>query len=161
MPAKSPPQGSQLKKILRDLGKAILTQRKQLKISSVVTAEAAGISRMTLNRIEKGEASVTLGAYLNVISVLGLSLEVIDQGTKAKLISEIKAKLPKKIRLADYPQLKKLAWQLGGAKELSPKEVLALYERNWRHIDLKQMDKKERDFIQVLIAEIGKGRLLV
>jgi transcriptional regulator with XRE-family HTH domain len=127
----------------------------------VATAEAAGISRMTLNRIEKGEASVTLGAYLNVISVLGLSLEVIDQGTKAKLTSEIKTKLPKKIRLADYPQLKILAWQLGGAKELSPKEALALYERNWRHIDLKQMDKKERDFIQVLIAEIGKGRLLV
>jgi transcriptional regulator with XRE-family HTH domain len=161
MPAKSPPQGLLLNKILRELGRAILAQRKLLKISSIATAEAAGISRMTLNRIEKGEASVTLGAYLNVISVLGLSIVLVDQSTPSKMNREKMVELPKKIRLADYPQLKKIAWQLNDTKELSPKEALALYERNWRHIDLNEMEKKERALIQALVAEIGMGRLLV
>jgi hypothetical protein len=47
---------------LRQLGQEIRERRKQLKLSAVATSEAAFISRMTLNRIEKGEPSVTLGA---------------------------------------------------------------------------------------------------
>jgi hypothetical protein len=161
MPAKSPPLLPHLDKKLAELGHAILAQRQQLRISSVVTAESAGVSRMTLNRIEKGSPSVTLGAYLSVVSVLGLSIEITDSNAKLKINKKAEFKLPKKIRLANYPQLKKLAWQLKNTVEVSPQEALSLYERNWRHIDLKKIDKKERELIQALIAKIGRGRLLV
>jgi transcriptional regulator with XRE-family HTH domain len=36
---------------------------KALKVSATTAAEAAGMSRMTLHRIERGEPSVTMGAY--------------------------------------------------------------------------------------------------
>jgi len=36
-------------------------KRKALRVSATVAAEAAGMSRVTLHRIEKGEPSVTMG----------------------------------------------------------------------------------------------------
>ncbi len=161
MPASSPFNGSQLKKILRHLGQQIHTRRKGLKISAVTTAEAAGISRMTLNRIEHGEASVTMGAYLNVISVLGLELELLDSTLHKKLKPVPAAKLTNKISISDYPQLKRLAWQLKSQKELSLQEALDLYERNWRHVDLNKMNSQERELIQALLTTFGRRRILV
>ncbi len=161
MPAQAPLSSPALYKVLRDLGRRIQARRKALKISSVTTAESANISRMTLNRIERGEASVTIGAYLNVISVLGLSLKLDDALLNNQSLQRPAFKLPKKIRLADYPNLKRLAWQLKGREEISPREALNLYERNWRHVDLNQMDDDERELLQGLVATLGKGRLLV
>lgn len=158
MPSSAPPRGAHLKKILRQLGQQVRTRRKLLKVSTVATAEAAGISRMTLNRIEHGEASVTLGAYLNVISVLGLELKFIDPRTNKKC-SQLK--LPKKIRLADYPQLKKLAWQIKDTTEVTAEEALDLYERNWRHIDRDKLSAREQHLIEALLAKLGRSDLLV
>lgn len=160
MPAPAPRSSPKLKKILRHLGGQIRARRKNLKVSAVATAEAAGISRVTLNRIERGEASVTLGAYLNVVSVLGLTLELSDANL-SRASRQSAFELPEKIRLSDYPQLKRLAWQLKGATEISPQEALNLYERNWRHVNLNEMNVKERSLIQGLIAVLGKGRILV
>jgi transcriptional regulator with XRE-family HTH domain len=161
MPAPSPPIGSALKKALRELGQQLRDHRKRLGISATVTAEAAGMSRVTLHRIESGEASVTMGAYLSALSVLGLGLELSDSD-RAKSASRRSApKLPSKIRLADYPQLKRLAWQLKGTKAVTPQEALDLYERNWRHVDQKAMDSKERELVKILLAAFGRERLLV
>ncbi len=110
MPAPAPPNSPKQKKILRDLGMRIQVRRKNLKVSAVTTAEAAGVSRMTLNRIERGESSVTIGAYLNVISALGLSLDISDASENKKALSHSAYEPPKKIRVADYPQLKSLAY---------------------------------------------------
>lgn len=38
------------------------------------SAEAAGISRVTLHRIEKGTPSVTVGALMNVLDALDQAL---------------------------------------------------------------------------------------
>ena len=70
MPSPAPLSGPQIKKLLCQLGFQIRSRRKNLKISAVSTAEAARITRMTLNHLERGEASVTIGAYLSVLSVL-------------------------------------------------------------------------------------------
>ena len=78
MPSPAPPSGPHLKKVLSHIGQQIRSRRKDLKVSAVATAESAGISRMTLYRIEQGEASVTIGAYLSVISVLGLKPKLVD-----------------------------------------------------------------------------------
>ena len=160
MPSPSPHIGSRLQKVLRELGRQLRTRRKGLKISAVATAESVGMTRVTLNRIERGEPSVTMGAYLGVIAALGLELNLMDPRS-TKRGQSLAAKLPKKILLAHYPQLKRLAWQLKGTKTISLKEALDLYERNWRHVDIKKMDSKEHDLLEALLAAFGQERLLV
>src|SRR3990167_1511363 len=60
---------------LQALGAQIRSQRKALRLSATVTAEAAGVSRVTLHRIEKGEASVAIGAWCNALAALGMTLQ--------------------------------------------------------------------------------------
>ena len=71
------------------------------------------------------------------------------------------APLPGTIRLADYPQLERLAWQRPGLTQLSPEEALSLYERNWRHVDVQAMDAHEHALVDALARELAGGRLLV
>lgn len=146
-------------KSLRALGQQIRDRRKDLRLSSIVVAESAGVSRITLYRIEKGEASVSIGSYDDVVRVLGLELKAIDP-QKYNNNHNIK-NIPKKIRIANYKQLKKIAWQIKDTQVLSPAEVLDLYERNWRHLDLKRMDSKEKKLLKQLMAVFGRERLLV
>ncbi|HPI40824.1 MAG TPA: helix-turn-helix domain-containing protein [Pseudobdellovibrionaceae bacterium] len=159
MPAKAPPSGPKIKKALQQIGLQIRRLRKELNVSATIVAESAGVSRMTLNRIEKGEVSVTMGAYLNVISVLGLELNLTENHQEIKNPQNLT--IDTKILLSNYPQLKKLAWQLDTTKKLTPKDALNIYERNWRHIDVKKLSFKEREFIQNLLALFGKERLFV
>ena len=160
MPSPSPHISSRLEKVLRELGQEIRARRKGLKVSAVATAESAGMTRMTLHRIERGEPSVAIGACLGVIAALGLEINLVDPRKKRR--GRLSAqKLAQKIRLADYSQLKRLAWQLKGTKTISPKEALDLYERNWRHVDLQAMDSKEHELLDALLAAFGRARLLV
>lgn len=46
--------------------------RKRKKLTAIQVAERAGIARSTLYLIEKGDSSVSMGAYFNVWRVLGL-----------------------------------------------------------------------------------------
>jgi transcriptional regulator with XRE-family HTH domain len=141
---------------LTQLGERLRAARKRQRVTTVAAAEAAGISRVTLHRIERGEPTVAMGAWVAAAAALGLSFDLLDAnaGTQAST-------LPKKIRLRDYPQLKKLAWQLHGVHELSPLEALQLYERNWRHVDRDALSEDEAALIDALSREIGGGRLLV
>lgn len=162
MPAPSPVISRNQQKNLHELGQKIRDYRKKIGLSAVTTAEAAGLSRITLFRIERGEASVAMGAYLSVISALGLHLELKEKTPVDKSKRQIKhQKLPQKIRIADYSQLKRLAWQLKGTKELTLQETLDLYERNWRHVDINALDKREKNLIEALLAAHGRDRLLV
>ncbi len=124
-------------------------------MSATELAEAASLSRMTLHRIEKGAPSVTMGAYMSAIAALGLELQLADPGARPE--KRGMAPLPRTIRVADYPQLKRIAWQLADT-ELTPKEAFALYERNWRHVDRKTLDDRERQLVRRLAAQLG-GRL--
>jgi transcriptional regulator with XRE-family HTH domain len=175
MPAKAPPVGDILAEKLRALGARIRTHRERQKVSASLAAEAAGMSRVTLHRIERGEPSVTMGAYLSAIAAIGLELDVIDprdphdphdphhphhpRALRAALEPRATG-LPARVRLADYPQLKHLAWQLQGVTELSPGDALSLYERNWRHIDQATLQPAERALVKALADQLGGGRLL-
>lgn len=161
MPSRSPSITETQKKALRELGEQLRDHRKKLGISAIATSEATGMSRITLYRIERGEASVAMGAYISVIFALGLTLELADPRNKKRRQDSHPPKIPKKIRIANYPQLKRLAWQLKGTKELSAKEALDLYERNWRHVDVNAMDSREQKLIETLLAAFGRERLLV
>jgi transcriptional regulator with XRE-family HTH domain len=60
------------KVILEQLGENIKLARKRRKITAVQLSERAGIVRMTLYQIEKGNPSVAIGGYFNVLKVMGL-----------------------------------------------------------------------------------------
>lgn len=58
--------------LLGKMGENIKLARKRRKLTAVQVAERADIARSTLYLVEKGEASVAMGAYFNVLRVLGL-----------------------------------------------------------------------------------------
>lgn len=160
MPATAPPLTPTTARRLAALGARLRAHRKALKVSATTAAEAAGMSRVTFHRIERGEPSVTMGAYLSAMGALGLDLELVDPRAQAPAPTG-KAPLPRRIRLADCPQLQRIAWQLGDEATLTPKEALALYERNWRHLDPEAMGEAERDLVRRLVGALGGVRLLV
>jgi transcriptional regulator with XRE-family HTH domain len=160
MPAVAPTTGTIVAAALAALGERLRTERKRLGVSAVTAAEAAGMSRVTLHRIERGEPSVTMGAYANAAAALGLALNLAGPPPAVPSRSE-KASVPPRIRLADYAQLERLAWQYQGATEVTPAEALNLYERNWRHIEQAALAPHERALIHSLVASLGGSRLLV
>ena len=58
--------------ILSEMGEQIKLARKRRSLTLVQVAERAGIHRETLRKIEKGDASVALGAFFNVLRVMNL-----------------------------------------------------------------------------------------
>lgn len=58
--------------LLNQMGENIKLARKRRKLTTTQMAERAAIARSTLYHIEKGEPSVAMGAYFNVLRVLGL-----------------------------------------------------------------------------------------
>jgi transcriptional regulator with XRE-family HTH domain len=159
MPAATPPVTDAVAVKLAAIGRRIRAHRKRLGVNGTTAAEAAGMSRVTLYRIERGEPSVTMGAYIGALGALGLELDVVDPNARA--VPAAKAALPATIRLAEYPQLKRLAWQLHGVDELTPEQALGLYERNWRHVNVDALEAHERSLVAALTSQLGEGRLLV
>lgn len=58
--------------LLEQMGENIKLARKRRKLTAIQVAERAGIARSTLYLVEKGNSSVAMGAYFNVLRVLGL-----------------------------------------------------------------------------------------
>ncbi|MCL2541484.1 MAG: helix-turn-helix transcriptional regulator [Nocardioidaceae bacterium] len=154
MPARSPEVGTSQQDALQRLGARIKDRRRQLGLSAATCAEAAGLSRVTLHRIEAGNASVTIGAYLNVITALGLTLTI-------PIVDDPAGDGVRTVRVGDYPGLRSLAWQTGAGTEITETEALNLYERGWRHLDRSVLDDDERLFIQHLADVYSHGKLLV
>jgi len=163
MPARAPIVAEAAATKLAALGQRIRDQRKALKVTAVDAVESAGMSRVTLQRIERGEPSVTIGAWIGAATAVGLEFELVDpraQGRVGKGRGR-KPPFPARIRVADHPQLKRLAWQLHGVTTISPQDALGLYERNWRHVDTAALDADERSLVNALVQHLGGGRLLV
>ena len=85
MPARAPAiVDPQAQHELTRLGALVRARRQELRIAAGSVAAAANLSRQTLHRIEHGEPSVTMGAYLNTLRALGLALSVAElQPTQA------------------------------------------------------------------------------
>jgi transcriptional regulator with XRE-family HTH domain len=145
------------------LGQALRARRKSLGLSAVAAAEAAGISRVTWHRLEKGGASVAAGSLLAAAAVLGLRVELLAPATAPEpsmATGSPADHLPLRIRLRDFPQLRGLAWQVADdTRELTPREALDLYERNWRHVQADALEPRERALIGALQQVYGKGVL--
>ena len=97
-----------INRILKNLGENIKLARLRRKLSTQQISERAGISRPTLSAIEKGQPSVSIGLYLQVLFVLGLAEDFLkiakddELGRKlqdAKLI--VRERAPKRNRKSD------------------------------------------------------------
>lgn len=160
MPTAAPALTSNAQALTQALGATVRAQRKGLRVSATALAEAAGVSRVTVYRIEKGEPSVTLGAYANVLTALGLGLKASPPTADATGAAPL-GWLPARVRLADYPQLRALAWHVPGAEALSPAQAWGLYQRNARHLDAAALTPAEQQLIQALqqaFADVGAAR---
>ena len=160
MPPKTSNFDDQTATHLQALGAQIRSQRKALRLSATVTAEAAGVSRVTLHRIEKGEPSVAMGAWCGVMAALGMALHARlasddNAGTAQQAVRT--GWIPARVPLADYPQLRSLAWQVHGTDTLTPAEALDIYERNARHLDLQAMNADEQALLHALRLALARS----
>ena len=68
-------------KILEQLGENIRLARKRRKFTTIQVSERAGIDRSTLYEIERGNPSVSMGAYFNTLRVFGLQDDFLKLAT--------------------------------------------------------------------------------
>lgn len=79
--------------ILQQVGGNIKLARKRRKLTTIQAAERAGINRTTLYQVERGIPSVSMGAYFNVIRVLGLQedfLKLASDDKQGRIIQDLK-----------------------------------------------------------------------
>lgn len=96
-----------VRRALRKLGADIRDARRRRRIPTTVMAERALISRMTLNKVEKGDPKVTLGIYATVLFVLGMTgrlADLADPKHDSIGLSLEAERLPQRIR---FPRAKK------------------------------------------------------
>jgi transcriptional regulator with XRE-family HTH domain len=74
-----------LSKLMGELGENIRLARLRRKLTTEQVSERAGIGRTTLWQIEKGLPSVAIGAYAQVLFVLGLEKGIIRLGEDDEL----------------------------------------------------------------------------
>ena len=72
-------------RVLNGLGENIKLARLRRRLSTIQIAERAGISRATLWQIERGIPSVAMGAYFQVLFVLGLEKDFLKLGSDDEL----------------------------------------------------------------------------
>ena len=98
-----------------------------------------------------------MGAYLNAMAALNMNFGFAKTAelSASELNIDHKGWIPARIHLSDYPQLKQLAWQVHGTDELSPIEALSIYERNWRHVDVKALEPHEQQLVEALRIALG------
>lgn len=90
-----------VKRALYKLGADIRDARRRRRISTQIMAERAFISRMTLNKVEKGDPSVSMGTYATVLFVLGMTerlSELADPSQDHVGLMLESEQLPKRIR---------------------------------------------------------------
>lgn len=94
-------------KAMRKLGQDMRDARLRRRITAQLLAERAGISRLTLSKIEKGDPNVLMASYVSVLFALGMVQRVQDLADAShdltgRALEE--ERLPKRVRM---PQKKK------------------------------------------------------
>ena len=62
----------EVRRSLRNVGQDIRTARLRRRLPAAIIAERADITRATLGRVERGDASVSIGIYATVLWSLGM-----------------------------------------------------------------------------------------
>lgn len=74
-----------VQRLLKVLGENIKLARLRRHISAELLAERANISRSTLGKIEQGVPTVSMGAYVSVLFVLGIENDLAQLGAHDEL----------------------------------------------------------------------------
>lgn len=118
-----------LERIFVQIGQNIRAARLRRRFSADIVAQRAGITRNTLRSIERGETSVSLGAFASVLNSLGLEkdLQSIAQDDELgrKLLD---AGLPMRARAPRYKYLKKSSL-VGEGKPVTKNKIKASKSR--------------------------------
>ena len=91
-----------VKRTLRKLGQDLRDARRRRGLPAAVVADRAFTSRPTLQRIERGDAGVSIGIYAAVLQALGLLeglSELAAAGSDATGLAIASEKLPQRVRL--------------------------------------------------------------
>lgn len=72
MAKQTPPLPLPVQRALRKLGKDLHEARKRRRLTTTVMADRVQVSRPTLQKMEQGDASVSIATYANALYVLGL-----------------------------------------------------------------------------------------
>lgn len=95
-----------VRRSLRKLGADIHDARRRRRLPMAVVAERAFTSRSTLQRVEAGDARVSIGIYAAVLHALGLLdglSEIADISRDQVGQTLASAELPKRVRLKPVP----------------------------------------------------------
>ncbi|MBN8494936.1 MAG: helix-turn-helix transcriptional regulator [Burkholderiales bacterium] len=76
MPKSTLPTFPGLQRQLNALGLRLRLARERRKLGTELFAERMGISRETLRRMEKGDATIAMGTFMKALRVLGLDSDI-------------------------------------------------------------------------------------
>ena len=97
---------SPTKHSLAKLGRDVSTARRKRRLTIAMMAERTGLSPNTYRQIEKGNPSVSMGAYAMVFFVLGFGAalgDVIDRSRDDIGLQLEEERLPKRVRVRKIP----------------------------------------------------------
>ena len=129
----------------RRIGEDLRKARLHAGLTQEALARRAGITRQKVIELEKGKPGVAMATYLAMADVLDLDMTF----RRAE------------VRIGAFPQLREIAWNRRPDDTVTERDALALYERNWRHVDQARMTADERALLQRLIDKHGGGVLHV
>jgi transcriptional regulator with XRE-family HTH domain len=99
--AYDPPMPLAVKRAPAKLGADIKAARLRRRITTVLMAERAFVARSTLQKVEQGDAAVSLGVYATVLFILGLSERIADlaDASSDSLVLQLdEDRLPQRVR---------------------------------------------------------------
>lgn len=76
MAKRSPPVFPAAERQIAALGERLAAARRRRRMTQGTLAARAGISVPTLRKIEKGDAGVSIAAFLRILQVLGLAADI-------------------------------------------------------------------------------------
>ena len=64
----------------KTLGRAIRNRRKELGYTQAFLADYAGVSASFLSELENGKETIQVGKMMEVVSLLGMDIQIINRG---------------------------------------------------------------------------------
>jgi transcriptional regulator with XRE-family HTH domain len=95
-----------VRRSLLKFGRDLSVARKKRNLTVAMMAERLGVAKATYLRIEKGDPSVSMGAYAMTLFVLGFGdalTDLVDPGTDDQGLLLDLDRLPKRVRVKKEP----------------------------------------------------------
>lgn len=105
MPRLTPALAPELQKQVSDLGGRLKALRISKGLSTVAFARDLGITRVTLARMERGDAGTSLGVYASAMHLLGVSADLRQLVSKPIQVKPVKVEVAVRDTLSQMASL--------------------------------------------------------